>query len=357
MARHRKSTNSNSNETSVASRVPERTLRRSARLKYTEAQTEKPARPAKPAKPAQSAKSAKRRPKEILNTSRLLRIAAKKAQKAGLQSVAPSCPLLELPAEIRNYIWELVLGGEALHVWGSPPLENDNSILDILERRRWSASGVWHCCKCFSARHPEQQAEDFKATTDRDGGFEFLEVHDTCREPSLLQYHKVALLRTCRQIHSEAALLPFVLNTFLFDNHIQLFHFLRFVTPKQAKAIQNICVTLSGVDSYDEGDPEIFLANQKLYKERLGGLESLTIFAVFYSGYTNKTLGKAAMAFKLLDLKKVIVAAFYETLASDGDLLKNGLNYWAGDVEGELMKDWAKEEKRKKTSARTGGNE
>ena len=344
MREHQLSASSNSNETSAASPVPARALRRSARLKSTEAQTKEPEKPGKPRK---LGKPGKRRPREILDTERLLRIVAEKANDTHSQGVALSCPLLDLPPEIRNYIWELVLGGETLHLWGKPFLRGHIYISESLDPRKWVANGVWSCTKCLRSERPEQQAESFKSTEECRGSLESIDAHEQCCKNSQHNQHNLALLLTCRQIHSDAALFPFTFNTFLFDNHYHLYHFLEFVTPKQAKAIESICLMISRDDDRDTKRPKTSAANQKLYKDKLGGLKSLTIFVEIESahyGYgrwdaISRMRAAAAMDLKLLDLEKVNVAAFYESHDDEEDESKSVLNAFADNLEAELMRD------------------
>ncbi|KAF2850756.1 hypothetical protein T440DRAFT_518050 [Plenodomus tracheiphilus IPT5] len=79
------------------------------------------------------------------------------------QENAKQSPLLRLPAELRNQIWELVLGGNICYV----------------DRKPWSMHN--------------RKRQSFRVTN----------VHS-------------ALLRICRQVYSETALLPFQLNEFCF---------------------------------------------------------------------------------------------------------------------------------------------
>lgn len=134
-------------------------------------------------------------------------------------------PLLSLPPELRTTIWELVLGEEILHVC-SDPRKVPNSM------RRSGDSyhiGVYVCTAKINDHHalatlrhgPETMDSGVKTYEDR---------HMACMPPprygcpheKSVRHYSVALLQTCRQVHSEAALLPFDVNNFSFSGHDKL---------------------------------------------------------------------------------------------------------------------------------------
>jgi hypothetical protein len=112
-----------------------------------------------------------------------------------------SSPLLRLPAEIRNTIYEYVLGGESWHY-----LTYIGVRLSL--KRRLSKDD----------ERPE-------------------------KEP-----HFLALFKTCRQLQAETKLLPFKLN--LFPTFVKdLLDFLRVLSPSQASVIHTIQAMVDHCDS------------------------------------------------------------------------------------------------------------
>lgn len=122
-----------------------------------------------------------------------------------------------LSPKIRNRIYDLMLGGKYLHVYthfhGDPK-----------------------CCL--------SQVAD----TDIEIGALGQHFHRGCRNSSASATLQTArptdinLLRTCRQIHQEAALLPSAKNTFLFGYAATSLNFTRKVLARQRRAITSVAV-------------------------------------------------------------------------------------------------------------------
>ncbi|KAJ4987365.1 hypothetical protein SVAN01_07103 [Stagonosporopsis vannaccii] len=104
-----------------------------------------------------------------------------------MSSTTKSSPLLFLPAELRNIIWTLVLGETIVSI-------------DCEIRIPWG-----------------------------------IRVKN-----STAKQHNLALLRTCRQIHNETRLLPFILNTFQFRSEDVFKPWLARFKPEQRLAIAQI---------------------------------------------------------------------------------------------------------------------
>lgn len=104
-----------------------------------------------------------------------------------MSSTPNPSPLLCLPAELRNIIWALVLGGTTFSI-------------DCEARIPWGVR--------------------VKNTT--------------------AQQHSLALLRTCRQIYGETCLLPFILNIFQFKSEDAFKPWLARFNPEQRVAIANV---------------------------------------------------------------------------------------------------------------------
>lgn len=91
----------------------------------------------------------------------------------------------------------------------------------------------------------------------------------------------VLLLLVCRQMHQEAALLPFRQSTFLFhSSHVK--RFLQRLVSAQAHAIEGLAVVMNILPSPPREialEPPAFSATAiKFYRTKLTGLKELTIF-------------------------------------------------------------------------------
>lgn len=115
--------------------------------------------------------------------------------------------LLRPPPEIRNKVYELVLGRHRImvdytrHEHGHTVVVNDDTThkhenrstkTEKRERRTLSGSGLYH-------RILDDDDDD----------------DDKCRKYPIIILH-LGLLRVCRQVYEEAALLPYTLNIFVF---------------------------------------------------------------------------------------------------------------------------------------------
>lgn len=181
---------------------------------------------------------------------------------------AQQSPLLHLPAEIRNRIYELVLGGNRLHL--SPRRDN------------WD-----HCYKptiCGVDPDNEDIKEVFQAFYNGDTGAErmdpqnlsFHELHEDCKRRTIdwsickpSDYLSLSLLRVCRQIHQEAALLPFSLNTFITTRMEDLVDFAATLTASQRGAIEALSLRVGSFFEY--------LSDYPIALPRFEGLRSLTL--------------------------------------------------------------------------------
>ncbi|KAK3704999.1 hypothetical protein LTR37_013516 [Vermiconidia calcicola] len=194
-----------------------------------------------------------RRPSRLLNKQQTA------PNKKITNKNAAESPLLRLPPEIRNRIYGYVLGGKTLHV--------DVSLY------RLSIT----VCRAI-------QPDTLKADTIREQGAENETFHYKDHHVSLgctLSYREdngsrkldVALLRACRYIHREAALLPYLLNTFAFDcDNIswQWSLFMDALNPSQRRAIRAITL----VTSY-RNLPHILPAG---HVSKLTGLTHVTLY-------------------------------------------------------------------------------
>lgn len=120
-----------------------------------------------------------------------------------------SSPLLRLPGELREYIYELALGH--LHIHISTRL----------------------------GRNPLEQRDDIRI-------FSYRAAPEHCMSDNL--YHRthytaklsIQLIYTCRQIYEEAKLLPYSLNVFSFSKEVAFDWFIEAIRPVQRRAIRHM---------------------------------------------------------------------------------------------------------------------
>ncbi|KAK5128789.1 hypothetical protein LTR85_000122 [Meristemomyces frigidus] len=166
---------------------------------------------------------------------------------------ATSSPLLRLPPEIRNCIWSLVLACKTIHMRGGTPLP-------------------FRCHVCVSDTTEYEDATALKAETALTGSSHATRHWDCHRAHGF----PLGVLQVCREIHQEAALLPYHANTFVFATLRTLMSFLKKLIPAQARAVRRIalvnpCDALPGL--------------AELVRNKLTGLERLTCFVEMATAY------------------------------------------------------------------------
>ncbi|KAM3417735.1 hypothetical protein BST61_g5968 [Cercospora zeina] len=143
--------------------------------------------------------------------------------------------LLSLPPEIRNQIYALVFGGDTRKV-------------RVLSKRGHSPGLDVRRCTCNLSE--QQMIQDSETTGDlkifpdffHGENEEHTDYHICCRvrQDDCLN---LALLRVCRQIHAEAALLPYSINEFIIDTIRDTFTlFTSALAPAQQKVIKRIAL-------------------------------------------------------------------------------------------------------------------
>lgn len=175
-----------------------------------------------------------------------------------------STPLLSLPPEIRNRVYGYVVGGNELHV-------------NIVRQSRTTKLMKLDITICTAVIDEESAATMVRH---EEGDTEISDWHDrhhSCRVPSSKVSYNVALLKTCAQIHSETALLPFQMNTFMFNitEAFQTFH--RKLMPIQRNAIRYM--SLETGDFREHRGPMIPGALRWLKK--MTGLKRIVLFEQF----------------------------------------------------------------------------
>ena len=131
-----------------------------------------------------------------------------------------STPLLTLPQELKNRIYEFVLGGNLLHITRDRLRFNrrvPHSTKGAIKEQRFSHQ---ICCSQISEEEAHRQF------ISEDGSSLYVKSielrHSSCpsykRKGSVVPLRmNISLLRACRQIYSEARFIPYSTNTFSFD--------------------------------------------------------------------------------------------------------------------------------------------
>ena len=141
----------------------------------------------------------------------------------GCMSQEQNSALLSLPAQLRNIIWKLVLGGRTIHISARPK---------SLRVRT-----------CSATENDKQAIDEFIDVSHRKLPHHYQTRHAQCwswnNECCGLKACLLVLL-VCRQLHTEAALLPFSTNDFAFDGCNSRGHdvFLDRLKPFQRGAIR-----------------------------------------------------------------------------------------------------------------------
>ncbi|GAB7359509.1 hypothetical protein MBLNU230_g6154t1 [Neophaeotheca triangularis] len=163
-------------------------------------------------------------------------------------------PLLRLPPEIRNRIWGYVLGGHTIHIYTLGPTKNARVLHCLCLNEKSDAEEIDHLRSLpLSKRHTylnlhslcvDGVGRPHKDTTNAGSGLTTADVAEST-VPSAGRL-SLALLHACRQIHQEAALLPFVDNTFSFPTDISVKAFSMTLIREQARAVLSLTLCIVG---------------------------------------------------------------------------------------------------------------
>lgn len=215
---------------------------------------------------------------------------------------------------------------------------------------------------CSRSRVNERQHVQTIKHSETHSSFErYSSLHSNCASPVRLE-SLVHLTRVCRQIHQEAALLPFADNEFSFSSMIALETFLKAIVPSQARALQTILVVLG--DFSDRGGGAQLT---RFFNGRLHSLHNLIILLEVHTpwhslDFVNVADSKARrshliLQFSHLPLDSVSVVTYmtrYEPFY--GRVPVEGVRSWEERIEQQLMTPWdgqnAREERMKKSAAR-----
>lgn len=234
--------------------------------------------------------------------------------------------LLALPPEIRNRIWRLVVANRTIHV------------------QVWTIKGIVHWV-CVNDRTDRDIAMDIKASNQHKHPDYDTFHRECCRYPLSRARLKLSLLRVCRQVYDEAALLPFKYNTFSIESFDALVPFLKSLVPSQARAIKSITLPFA-CDRKDASE-------SALIKSKLSGLQHLTCFVVMdntllerhFEMYARlrKSMADYLIQFgRFASLKTAAVVAYNHKMLEPNDDSEYPVDYerllpWAKAVEKELL--------------------
>lgn len=123
-------------------------------------------------------------------------------------------PFLRLPGEIRNKIYGFTLGDH--HLWvGYTPHENKTKTIKHQRYKVHIGGGLYNRLAGHEQKYYRQQ--------------EVRTLH-------------LGLLRVCKQVYGEAALLPYEMNVFTFENDWVMRRCLKTLRPAQKRAMAKLFV-------------------------------------------------------------------------------------------------------------------
>lgn len=178
-------------------------------------------------------------------------------------------PLLDVSAELRNQIYELVLGGELLHVYRSS-YQDTSFHITICQ----SQSAEMNAYKRFLDPSIDERAKITSKYTRKVSLQNYFTVGDEyyvdpcssrhtrgeCYNAGNPSLH-LSLLRVCKQIYDEARLVPYFANTFGFQSADTFNLFISTLTPSKRSALERLHFTRNipniGVNQIKSPDPPL----------------------------------------------------------------------------------------------------
>jgi hypothetical protein len=181
------------------------------------------------------------------------------------------------------------------------------------------------------------------------------EYHGKCSSsPTFKQ--RLGILSVCRQIHHEAALLPFSGNSFSFDSAFSLYKFLESVAPQQAAAVKSILLQLGSPQRGQPSRRDILPKLQDLVCKRLAQIEKLILFVemrydssaifFFHSEKIRNFVAEEAMLLHRFSLSSVRVV-LYTASSLYGVIPAQLARNWEEELERQFLIPWNPTKKRK----------
>ncbi|KAK3072504.1 hypothetical protein LTR53_006686 [Teratosphaeriaceae sp. CCFEE 6253] len=198
------------------------------------------------------------------------------AQKKIYDRNAETSPLLRLPPELRNRIWHLLLGGQVVHITTRERRQRFGWLMSRLPPVIAPAlSGlIIHATTCLHRdRHERWVARAKAAQEAREVIVPYGQAHALCeiQPPDPDASLSIAVLQVCRQIHQDAALLPFLGNEFTFDGAGALLRFTRHILLPQSRSLRRVTLVLRNTD------PAHLRNVHRLMGSKLQGVRDLTL--------------------------------------------------------------------------------
>lgn len=168
-------------------------------------------------------------------------------------------PLLKLPSEVRNRIYEHVFGIGILHVGSS-------------SQYHFTDRGAFPKSICCADESEADAARYIRESEDLSSEDLFTTRHYKCHHHADGSgfWKGLNILTVCRQIHREAALLPYKLNTFYFNNIFWIFSvFQRKLAGEQRKEIRSIGFFQESMDAFPA---------EELKSDDMRNVQNLSVF-------------------------------------------------------------------------------
>ncbi|KAK5726818.1 hypothetical protein LTR15_002708 [Elasticomyces elasticus] len=197
---------------------------------------------------------------------------------------ATESALLNIPPEVRTRIWCYVLGGHTIHVDNCEP-RHGFAGHSLAVHNGQSAGGQQAATKvrnrmCQTREDSIESGNEVSEATATIVKEDYHTKHSKCWNT-----HKnrlgLRLLRVCRQVHQEAALLPYQENNFVMERgFLTLSRFLMALMPVQSQALYSLEIV---VDYPTYGEPDDQLKSAYI-RARLPKLRSLIVLVQLRKG-------------------------------------------------------------------------
>ncbi|KAK5684858.1 hypothetical protein LTS10_002933 [Elasticomyces elasticus] len=267
-----------------------------------------------------------------------------KDNKAIYESNATQSPLLRLPPEVRNRIWRYLMCGKTIHVEPGDPVPVGTKLIPSWKldpRKLPFRAGL-----CRSTTPTSEHVALIKAyQTSEPGDCQRIAHPDCVDDDSRTLETELGLpvLKTCRQVHREAALLPFANNHFYFSCGAAVIHFVRYILLHQARTIRSLSLVIGHRFDY-------LHAARHLLKSKLRGLRDVSCIVQLsvpfaFAGVVKARFARHLSVFAPSPLMSALVAVYcvkqsYWRMQPPARLL-DIMRGWETDVQERLL---AKEE-------------
>ncbi|KAK3654469.1 hypothetical protein LTR56_004099 [Elasticomyces elasticus] len=195
------------------------------------------------------------------------------------ESNATLSPLLRLPPEVRNRIWRYLMCGNTIHVEPGDLVPVGTKLVPSWKldpRKLPFRAGL--CRSTTSTSEHVALIKAYQTSEPRDCQ---RITHPDCLDDdsrTLETELGLSILKTCRQAHQEAALLPFASNHFYFSCGAAVINFVRYILLHQARTIRSMSLVIGHRFDY-------LHAARHLLKSKLRGLQHLSCIVQLTAPY------------------------------------------------------------------------